>query len=110
MARRPAAAIFFPLLVTLVSVAGGLMLYASYDTHFSAAARIGAANGHNMQQVRLGMDTIQVHRIMGPPQYRSHWPEVETIYGYQHRPGTSDSYQIMINPKGEVQAVTIYEE
>jgi hypothetical protein len=110
MARRPAAAIFFPLLVTLISVAVGLVLYANYDTHFSTAAHIGAANGHNIQWVRLGMDTVQVHRIIGPPQYRSHWSAVETIYGYQHRPGTSDSYQITINPKGEVKAVTIYEE
>lgn len=112
MSRRPASAVFFPLLVVLVSGAIGLVLYANYDTHFSPQARIGAMNGRNIRRVRPGMDTTQMHRIMGPPQDRSRfiWPAPEIIYGYQHRPGTSDSYQITVNSGGKVKAVGILEE
>ena len=112
MSRRPASAVFFPLLVVLVSGAIGLVLYANYDAHFSPEARAGAMNGRHIRQVRPGMDTIQMHRIMGPPQdvTRFHGPPVETVYHYQHRPGTSDSYQIKVNAKGKVKDVGIVEE
>jgi hypothetical protein len=69
-------------------------------------------NGRNIRRVRPGMDTTQVHRIMGPPQDRSRftWPAAETVYGYQHRPGTSDSYQIKVSSTGKVKSVNIHEE
>jgi hypothetical protein len=104
--------VFFPLLIVLVGLAVGLVLYANYDTYFSTAARASTVNGRNIRRVRIGMDTAQVHRIMGPPAYFSRftWPELETVYGYPHRPGTSDSYQITVNRKGNVKAISILED
>jgi outer membrane protein assembly factor BamE (lipoprotein component of BamABCDE complex) len=100
------------MLVVLVSLAAGLVLYGFYNDYFSPEARAGAVNGRNIRHVRPGMDTTQVHLIMGPPQDRSRftWPATETIYGYQHRPGTSNSYQITVNSSGKVKSVGILEE
>jgi outer membrane protein assembly factor BamE (lipoprotein component of BamABCDE complex) len=98
--------------MVLVSLAAGLVLYGFYNDYFSPEARVGAVNGRNIRQIRTGMDTTQVHRIMGPPQDRSRftWPAAETIYSYQHRPGTSVSYQITVNSRGKVKSVGILEE
>ena len=103
---------FFTLLIALISVVVGLVLWANYDIHLSPAAQASTANGRNIRQVRVGMDTTQVHRIMGPPQdvARFNWPQKETVYHYQHRPGTSDSYQITVNAKGKVKDVGILKE
>lgn len=111
MARRFASALFFPLLIMLVSLAVGLIGYANYDTYFSAEARAATRNGQNLRTVRVGMDTTQVYRIMGQPSHVAHFtkPEEETVYHYQHRPGTSDSYQILVNQRGIVSQVSIME-
>lgn len=109
MARRSSSALFFPLLVVLVSLVVGLIGYANYDTYFSAEAQVATRNGQNLRTVRIGMDTTQVYQIMGPPNQVAHFtrPEGETVYHYQHRPGTSDSYQILVNQRGKVSKVSI---
>ncbi|SNS08213.1 outer membrane protein assembly factor BamE domain-containing protein [Hymenobacter mucosus] len=112
MVRRRSTTVFFALLIALVSVVVGLVLWVNYDTHLSPAAQASTANGRHIRQVRVGMDTTQVHRLMGPPQdvARFNGPPVEIIYHYQHRPGTSDSYQIKVNAQGKVINVGILED
>ena len=64
-----------------------------------------------IRQVQLGMSSEQVRHLMGEPQTVIHFaaPTLETAYHYQHRPGTSDSYQIRFDRWHYVSDITIAE-
>ena len=82
------------------------ILYANYDAYLSPNAVLGKENASNIRMVRIGMDTLQVSRIMGRAEGMSSQQQ-EHIYHYTHQPGTSNSYQIVCDANFKVKEIHI---
>jgi hypothetical protein len=70
-----------------------VILYVNYDAYFSHDALLAKRNAVNIRKVRIGMDSVQVNKIMGPPEGRGSIQQ-DYIFYYTHQPGSSNSYQI----------------
>ncbi|WP_375419238.1 outer membrane protein assembly factor BamE [uncultured Hymenobacter sp.] len=83
-----------------------LVLYANYDTHFSDEVRLANMSAISIREVKIGMDTLQVNKIMGRPETVSTIQQ-DRIYHYAHKPGSSSSYRIKFDTSYKVIGINI---
>ncbi|MCF8302126.1 MAG: hypothetical protein K9I94_02535 [Bacteroidales bacterium] len=78
-----------------------ILLILLYNSNFSDSAKKGNKNLDNIQNVKIGMDTLEVLSIMGKPENR--WVfKSEIFFDYQLPPGKSGQLTLSIDSNGKV--------
>ena len=82
-----------------------------YFTEWSAAARKSKQNVVNSEKIEIGMDSLQVKKIMGEPDTRSDSGSQSNIPSFYYQPPTfsSDGIYIHFDSLGHVKRITYFE-
>ncbi|WP_141655419.1 hypothetical protein [Roseivirga seohaensis] len=95
-----------------IGVLVSLLVFAFfYFTEWSAAARKSKQNVVNSEKIEIGMDSLQVKKIMGEPDTRSDSGSQSNIPSFYYQPPTfsSDGIYIHFDSLGHVKRITYFE-
>lgn len=95
-----------------IGVLVSLLVFAFfYFTEWSAAARKNKQNVVNSEKIEIGMDSLQVKKIMGEPDTRSDSGSQSNIPSFYYQPPTfsSDGIYIHFDSLGHVKRITYFE-
>lgn len=88
-------------LIIILAIFLGVIIFLKYDSDVSPTAMLGEKNKSNFKRVSIGMDSVEVVKIMGLPEDRWEF-RTEITYSYSLPPGESGSCTFTFNSTGIV--------